>query len=95
MVSRSRRRPEEGGYPFRLALPKLSLSSDSPTSHKPPLPPTDCCGKGCPNCVWIRYAERLVSYHRNTARASEEVLSRIDDPILKAFLQLELKDRLK
>ncbi len=56
-------------------------------------PPTNCCEKGCHNCVWIKYAEKLTETYRNSEWAKEEILSQITDPSLKAFLSLELKNK--
>ena len=67
----------------------------SGSTNQPPVPPTNCCGKGCPKCVWLRYAEELTSYYQDTDKASEDVLSRIEDPVMKTFLQLELKESKK
>lgn len=72
-----------------------------PTSTLPrsesqlPSPPTDCCECGCYNCVWIGYAESLAKTYQDSRKASQEVLNQIEDPSLKAFIQLELKERIK
>ena len=62
-------------------------------SDRPPLPPppSHCCGSGCPKCVWLRHAEELTRYYKDAHKASEEVLAQIEDPVIKAFIQLELK----
>lgn len=60
-----------------------------------PDPPTDCCMNGCANCVWITYAAELASIYKDGGKASERVMRAIDDPSLKIFLNLELKELLK
>lgn len=60
-----------------------------------PPPPTNCCEKGCHNCVWIKYADSLSQLYQDKGKATEEVLKQVTDPSLKAFLVLELKNRLK
>ena len=60
-----------------------------------PAPPTDCCMSGCSNCVWITYAKELVDIYKDGGKAAEKVMKVIDDPSLKIFLNLELKELLK
>lgn len=60
----------------------------------PPDPPTCCCMSGCPSCVWIEYAERLANYYADGGEKARREIEKIPDPILKAFLQMELKSRL-
>ena len=60
-----------------------------------PAPPTNCCMSGCSNCVWITYAKELVEIYKDGGRASEKVMKVIDDPSLKIFLNLELKELLR
>ena len=64
---------------------------------KPPLPPppTTCCMSGCHNCVWIKYAEDILKIYQDKDRVSQKVLQQISDPSLRAFLQIELKQKLK
>jgi len=48
---------------------------------------------GCPNCVWVEYAETLAKLlGDNDERAREIVLSKITDPNLKMFLSVELRN---
>lgn len=57
-----------------------------------PDPPTTCCMSGCANCVWLTYAQELAAIYRDGGKAAEEVLRVIEDPSLKIFMSLELKD---
>lgn len=50
---------------------------------------------GCANCVWITYAQELAAIYKDGEQASERVMRAIDDPSLKIFLNLELKEFLK
>ena len=71
------------------------LSDSRPPTPLPP-PPTMCCMTGCANCVWIEYAEKLVSKYGNCSEGvTKDILSQIDDPSLKAFVEMELMFRLK
>ena len=60
-----------------------------------PEPPTTCCMSGCANCVWVEYAEELARLYKDGGRAAEKVMKAIEDPSLKIFLSLELRDKLK
>lgn len=60
----------------------------------PPLP-TDCCMSGCANCVWVLYAEELALIYKDGGRAADRVLEAIEDPSLKIFLSLELREKFK
>lgn len=61
-----------------------------------PPPPTTCCMSGCANCVWIEYAELLLSKYENCSdKVTKDILDQIEDPSLKAFLQMELEFKLK
>lgn len=47
---------------------------------------------GCPNCVWIEYAETIAKLlDGNCEQARQLVLNKIQDPNLKMFLAIELK----
>ena len=67
----------------------------------PPALPTDCCNSGCANCVWLDYSEEVVSYYRRQGRgvALEDLLQtvskNVDDPMVRAFVQMELRGRFK
>ena len=60
-----------------------------------PDPPTTCCMSGCANCVWIEYAKELADIYRDGGQAAEKVMNVIEDPSLKIFLSLELREALK
>ena len=70
------------------------LSDSGPPLKLPPVP-TTCCMSGCANCVWIEYAENLLSnYGDNAEDVKKNILSQIDDPSLKAFIEMELMFRM-
>ena len=77
-----------------------AMFSDKADSDKvknkgpPPDPPTTCCMSGCPTCVWIEYAEELAKYYSDGGDQAKKEIAKIKDPMLKAFLQMELKTRL-
>lgn len=74
--------------------PRASSHKEEDDFEIPP-PPTDCCMSGCANCVWVTYAEELAQIYKDGGKASERVLEAIEDPSLKIFLSLELKEKLK
>lgn len=59
-----------------------------------PDPPTNCCMSGCANCVWIEYANQLGHILQDRSEAAQQILNVIEDPSLRIFLSIELKDRL-
>lgn len=64
--------------------------------NSPPEPPTTCCMSGCPNCVWLDYAEELIEYYKDGGeQAIKEINEKITDGNLKAFLLHELRMRKK
>ena len=50
---------------------------------------------GCANCVWISYAEELAGVYRDGGRAGEKVLEAIQDPSLRIFISLELREKFR
>ena len=70
-------------------------------SVQPPVPtlPGPCCMSGCANCVWLDYAEEMVTYYQSLGKKMEltELLhtleDNVDDPMVKAFLKMELKSK--
>uniref|UniRef100_A0A1A9W5W1 Oxidoreductase-like domain-containing protein n=1 Tax=Glossina brevipalpis TaxID=37001 RepID=A0A1A9W5W1_9MUSC len=78
------------GTSFRSQV--LRACADKSDDIKLPPEPTTCCMSGCPNCVWVEYAQTLVKLlEGNTDKARDIVLSKIEDPNLKAFLAMELR----
>lgn len=64
-------------------------------SSLPPAP-TTCCMSGCANCVWIEYAETLTKEFGSCPKSVvKDVLKQVEDPSLRAFLEMELAFRLK
>lgn len=81
-------------------------SSKEPSSNKTetssssdPLPacpdPNLCCREGCPNCVWIEYAKEVKMHHNDSDRVVSEIEKQIDDPSIRAFIIMQVKDSLK
>lgn len=61
-----------------------------------PEEPTTCCMSGCPNCVWLDYAEKLSAYfHDGGERAIKEISEKVQDSNVRAFLLHELRMRNK
>ena len=52
---------------------------------------------GCANCVWIDYANETVDYFKARgetlplAKVLDEVSRHVDDPMVKAFIDMEIK----
>ncbi|KAM9371309.1 oxidoreductase-like domain-containing protein 1 [Phaethornis superciliosus] len=86
---------------------KAGDTSDTPQSEEgmgapqggiPPLPPppTNCCGTGCPNCVWVGYVEEVLEQCRDGGqRALEAVEQQVEDENLKMILRMEIRLRTK
>lgn len=61
-----------------------------------PEEPTTCCMSGCPNCVWLEYAEKLSAYfHDGGERALKVINEKVQDANVRAFLLHELRMRNK
>ena len=75
-------------------LPSSVTDSQSNAGIQIPEPPTNCCMSGCANCVWITYAQELAQLYKDSGKAADSVMNAIDDPSLKMFLNLELKEKL-
>ncbi|RVE45941.1 hypothetical protein evm_009414 [Chilo suppressalis] len=59
-------------------------------------PPTACCRTGCANCVFIVWAEALAKQMQDAGpEITDRVLKMVDDPSMKAYLEMELRLRLK
>jgi len=56
---------------------------------------------GCANCVWLDYAEEMTQFYASKGADMpkedliKEIESQLSDPMIKAFIMLELKTRLK
>ena len=64
-------------------------------------PPSNlCCMSGCANCVWMTYADNLIKHYAekrltiDMQKLLNEIEENIDDPMIKAFIKLEIKSKL-
>jgi len=76
-----------------------SLNQETSTQDGPPTLPNTCCMSGCANCVWLDYAEEVVRFYEDRGEQMDfasllrEVDRNIDDPMIKAFITMELKSK--
>lgn len=71
-------------------------SRKSRKSRKELEPPIgQCCGSGCPNCVWVQYAEKLVEQYRKDGikEAMKKISEEVEDPTLRSFIKIELQSK--
>lgn len=64
---------------------KLSLYPD----------PNLCCREGCENCIYIQYANELEKHFKNSSMALKEVEKQIDDPSVRQFIIMQIKNSRK
>ncbi|GJQ72239.1 hypothetical protein Trydic_g3330 [Trypoxylus dichotomus] len=70
--------------------------STAPDVKGIPEPPTTCCMTGCPNCVWLEYAENLTKYFKDGGeKALKEINAHVTDSNVRAYLMHELRMRNK
>ena len=77
------------------------VSNEVKEEDGPPPLPTTCCMSGCANCVWLDYADAMVAHYsaRGQGVALEDLLStvrsNVEDPMVKTFIEMELKSKYK
>ena len=70
-------------------------------SAPPPEAPGTCCMSGCANCVWLDYAEEVTKYYEMKGgdlpkeEIIKEIESQMSDPMVKAFVLLEIKSKFR
>lgn len=80
---------------FHISPPLVhATQTEAEDNIQLPDPPTTCCMSGCANCVWIEYAQELAVLYKDGGKAAEKVMKTIEDPSLKIFLSLELREKL-
>ena len=88
----------------QLTLSTTGILEDKPSEEDsqtdgPPSLPSTCCMSGCANCVWLDFAEETVNYYEAMGEKMEfttllkQVEKNIDDPMIKAFITMELKSK--
>ena len=77
-----------------------STDMESSTSF-PEAPSNMCCMSGCANCVWLDYADDMIKAYSEKGKQLEidvilqEIDEKINDPMIKSFIKLELKSKFK
>ncbi|XP_038598859.1 oxidoreductase-like domain-containing protein 1 isoform X1 [Tachyglossus aculeatus] len=98
--SRRDSRQDSAGEACGVDDPRTDPSPVSPEEGTPQPaalpPPTNCCMSGCPNCVWVAYAEEL---RRRFQDGGEKALAALEEQVqdenVKAFIKMEIRLRLK
>ena len=82
---------------LRLIMTRINSRLCS-TKDIPADPPTTCCMSGCANCLWLDHAEDLIQYYDkkglSNTKVLEEIENQVSDPMIKAFVMLEIKSRI-
>jgi len=85
---------------LRLCTNRTGDQADtSAATNGPPAVPSTCCMSGCANCVWLDYAEEMVNFYEQRGEQMDfpsllrDVEKNIDDPMIKAFITMELKSK--
>jgi hypothetical protein len=67
-------------------------------SLEKPEAPLTCCGSGCQNCVYLKYADDLMSYYQKKYSDNKQGLSeaikeidKLTDENLKSYLLMEIQ----
>lgn len=78
-------------FTIRFIRRKLS---DGEVPLKPELPsPELCCMTGCPNCIFITYADDLIDYCRAVGKdPKEEVKLVTTDPNIRVMIEMLLRE---
>ncbi|XP_044253334.1 oxidoreductase-like domain-containing protein 1 isoform X2 [Tribolium madens] len=86
--------------PLRSSVPNLTFFCRKCHNEKGqkngdfPEEPTTCCMSGCPNCVWLEYAEKLSQLYKDGGeKAVKQINEKVTDPNIRAFLLHELRMR--
>ena len=89
-------------YMFSIIRTSSSSSSNNSDKIRMKPEPTQCCGTGCQNCSWIKYTDELLDYYKDLKDEKDNDLNKIlneiqkiEDPILRDFLIMEIKFKFK
>lgn len=72
--------------------PPSNSSQEKAIQSGVPEVPTTCCQSGCPNCVWLDYADHLTQHYKDGGKEALAAIHRdIEDPNLREYLLFELR----
>jgi hypothetical protein len=81
--------------------PTIEQKSPDLILEKPESPLT-CCGSGCQNCVYLKYAEELMKYYEHKYSDSSlgmkeavKEVNRLTDENLKSYILMEIVMRFR